>query len=154
MRAGAVVATRGPSTLDELSAQYAYIAATKVHWGDMDALGHVNNVVYFKYLENTRLTMMEVLGVFPRLFEEGTGLVIADAHCRYKAPVVYPDTLHIGVRVEFIGDDRMRFHYALFSENLQRVAAEAETIQVCVNPQTGRKTAMPLWFRESLARLS
>lgn len=146
--------TRGPTSLAELARQYAYIAPTKVHWGDMDALGHVNNVVYFKYLENTRLTMMESLGIFPRLFEEGTGLVIADAHCRYKAPVVYPDTLHIAVRAELIGDDRVRFHYALFSESLQRVAAEAETIQVCVNPQTGRKTAMPLWFRESLARLT
>ncbi|WP_082968585.1 acyl-CoA thioesterase [Perlucidibaca aquatica] len=143
----------GPTSLTALAAAYAYIAPTKVHWGDMDALGHVNNVVYFKYLENTRLTMMESMGIFPRLFEEGTGLVIADAHCRYKAPVVYPDTLHIGVRAELIGEDRVRFHYALFSESLQRVAAEAETIQVCVSPQTGRKTAMPEWFRESLSRL-
>ena len=144
----------GPTSLTALAAAYAYIARTKVHWGDMDALGHVNNVVYFKYLENTRLTMMESLGIFPRLFEEGTGLVIADAHCRYKAPVVYPDTLHIGVRAELMGDDRVRFHYALFSESLQRVAAEANTVQVCVSPQTGRKTAMPAWFRESLSRLT
>ena len=144
----------GPTSLTALAAAYAYIAPTKVHWGDMDALGHVNNVVYFKYLENTRLTMMESMGIFPRLFEEGTGLVIADAHCRYKAPVVYPDTLHIGVRAELIGEDRVRFHYALFSESLQRVAAEAETIQVCVSPQTGRKIAMPDWFRESLSRLT
>jgi len=148
-----VVETRGPSSLDALAREYAYVAPTKVHWGDMDALGHVNNVVYFKYLENTRLTMMEALGIFPRLFEEGTGLVIADARCRYKAPVVYPDILHIGVRVELIGEDRMRFRYALFSERLQRIAAEAETIQVCVNPQTGRKTAMPEWFKASLSRL-
>ena len=154
MSSAPAVATRGPTSLAELEREYAYNAPTKVHWGDMDALGHVNNVVYFKYLENTRLTMMEALGIFPRLFEEGTGLVIADARCRYKAPVIYPDTLHIGVRVGLIGDDRMRFHYALFSESLQRVAAEAETIQVCVNPQTGRKTAMPAWFRESLSRLT
>ena len=154
MSSSSIRPSSGPTSLTELVATYAYIAPTKVHWGDMDALGHVNNVVYFKYLENTRLTMMESLGIFPRLFEEGTGLVIADAHCRYKAPVVYPDTLHIGVRAELIGDDRVRFHYALFSESLQRVAAEAETIQVCVSPQTGRKTAMPEWFRESLSRLT
>jgi len=154
MNAAEATPTRGPTSLAELSDQYAYIAPTKVHWGDMDALGHVNNVVYFKYLENTHMTIMEALGIFPRLYEEGTGLVIADTRCRYKVPVVYPDTLHIAVRVELIGDDRMRFFYALFSESLQRVAAEAETIQVCVSPQTGRKTAMPLWFRESLSRLT
>ena len=154
MSSSSIRPSSGPTSLTELAATYAYIAPTKVHWGDMDALGHVNNVVYFKYLENTRLTMMESLGIFPRLFEEGTGLVIADAHCRYKAPVVYPDTLHIGVRAELMGDDRVRFHYALFSESLQRVAAEADTVQVCVSPQTGRKTAMPGWFRELLSRLA
>lgn len=147
-------ATRGPASLDALRAVYPVILITKVQWGDMDALNHVNNVVYFKYLENTRLTVMEQLGIFPRLFEEGTGLVISDARCRYKAPVVFPDTLHIGVRVEIVGADQIVFHYALFSEQMQRVAAEAETIQVCVNPQTGRRTPMPDWFKAALETLA
>ncbi|MEO6697837.1 MAG: thioesterase family protein [Paraperlucidibaca sp.] len=147
-------ATRGPASLDALKTLYPGILATKVQWGDMDALNHVNNVVYFQYLENTRLTMMEQLGIFPRLFAEGTGLVIADARCRYKAPVVFPDMLHIGVRVEIVGDDQIVFHYALFSEQMQRVAAEAETIQVCVNPQTGRRTPMPEWFKAALETLA
>ena len=57
----------------------------------------------------------------------------------------------------FVGDAPvLAFHHghAMFSESQQRVAAEAETIQVCVNPQTGRKTLMPEWFRESLSRLA
>lgn len=147
-------ATRGPASLEALQAAYPMVLSTKVQWGDMDALNHVNNVVYFKYLENTRLTLMEQMGIFPRLFEEGTGLVIADARCRYKAPVVYPDTLHIGVRAELAGEDKVVFHYALFSEQMQRVAAEAETIQVCVNPETGRKRPMPEWFKDALMTLA
>lgn len=146
--------TRGPASLDALQALYPMIVARKVQWGDMDALSHVNNVTYFRYLEDVRLGVMEQLGIFPRLFHEGTGLVIADASCRYKAPVVYPDTLHIGVRVTLVGEDKIVFHYALFSEHMQRVAAEAETTQVCVSPQTGRKVAMPAWFREALAALT
>lgn len=147
-------ATRGPASLEALQRAYPMVLSTKVQWGDMDALNHVNNVVYFKYLENTRLTLMEQMGIFPRLFEEGTGLVIADARCRYKAPVVYPDTLHIGVRAELSGEDNIVFHYALFSEKMQRVAAEAETVQVCVSPETGRKTPMPKWFKEALMTLA
>lgn len=146
----AVPATRGPSSLDELAARYPFIHPLKVNWGDMDALGHVNNVMYFQYLENTRISVMEALGAFPRLFEEGVGLVIADARCRYKVPVVYPDTLHIGVRAEITAESRLVFHYALFSAAQQRVAAEAETLTVCVSPQTGRPVAMPDWFRQKL----
>lgn len=146
--------TRGPASLDELRAIYPYIHPLKVSWGDMDALGHVNNVVYFRYLENTRIGLMEALDIFPRLFEAGVGMVIADARCRYKAPVVYPDTLQIGVRAEITGDDRIVFHYALFSTALQRVAAEAETVTVCISPETGRRTAMPDWFRQKLLEIA
>lgn len=146
--------TRGLASLEALAALYPMITVRKVQWGDMDALSHVNNVTYFRYLEDVRLGVMEQLGIFPRLFNEGTGLVIADARCRYKAPVVYPDTLHIGVRVEILGEDKIVFHYALFSEQMQRVAAEAETTQVCVSPQTGRKTAMPNWFKAALDTLA
>lgn len=154
MSAPTAAPTRGPSSLDELKAKYPFVHPLKVHWGDMDALGHVNNVMYFQYLENTRISLMEALEIFPRLFDAGIGMVIADARCRYKAPVVYPDTLQIGVRAEITGEDRIVFHYALFSTALQRVAAEAETVTVCVSPETGRRTPMPDWFRDQLLTLA
>jgi len=149
----AAVRPRGPASLAELGDSHAFVYPLKIHWGDMDALGHVNNVMYFQYLENTRIGVMEALGIFPRLFQEGVGMVIADAYCRYKAPVVYPDTLHIGVRAEIDERERIVFHYTLFSEAQQRVAAEARTLTVCVSPQTGRPVAMPDWFRAELLKL-
>jgi acyl-CoA thioester hydrolase len=141
---------RGPASLDELRAVYPFLYPLKVSWGDMDALRHVNNVVYFQYLEDARIGVMESLEIFPRLFHEGTGMVVADARCRYRAPVIYPDTLQIGIRAEITGSDRFLLHYALFSVTQQRVAAEAETLTVCIDPDTGRKTDMPDWFRERL----
>ena len=36
-----------------------------VRWGDMDAMGHVNNTVYFRYLENARIAWMEAIGCHP-----------------------------------------------------------------------------------------
>lgn len=140
--------------LDSLAALQAlrpHVRPLKVQWGDMDALGHVNNVVYFQYLENMRIAMMEELGIFPRLFHEGGGLVVADSRCRYKAPVVYPDTLHVGIGVQMLGEDRFLLHYDLFSERLQRVAAEAEVVIVSINAASGRKQPMPDWFRDTLA---
>lgn len=139
-----------PVSVADMASRFNYVHVKKVHWGDMDALGHVNNVVYFQYLEQSRLGMMEHLGIFPRLFDEQVGLVIADARCRYKAPVIYPDTLHIGLRVDLKAADRMVIHYQLFSEKLGRVVAEAETLQFTVSPTTGRPVDMPDWFRQAL----
>lgn len=147
------MSSRRYASLDELRAARPHVQPVKVHWGDMDALGHVNNVVYFQYLENARISLMEDLGIFPRLFNEGGGLVVADSRCRYKAPVVYPDTLHVGIGVEILGEDRLVVHYDLFSESMARNAAEAEVVLVSVDAKTGRKMPMPEWFLAAMRKM-
>ncbi len=141
-----------PRTLAEHVARAPQVMTRKVQWGDMDALGHVNNVVYFQYLEDTRLELLEQRGVWPRLSEEGMGMVVADARCRYKAAVVYPDTLHLGLRFSMPAEHRYTLHYDLFSEAQQRRVAEAETLLVIVDAQ-GRPTDAPEWFQRALADL-
>jgi len=65
-----------------------------LRWGDMDALGHVNNIMYFRFFETVRLQWYENLGYSP-LGEGDEGLVIVDNHAEYLTPVVYPAKLHV-----------------------------------------------------------
>lgn len=65
-----------------------------LRWGDMDALGHVNNIMYFRFFETVRLAWYEQLGYSP-LGEGDEGLVIVDNHAEYLQPVVYPAQLHV-----------------------------------------------------------
>ena len=60
-----------------------------VRWGDMDALGHVNNIMYFRYFEQVRLSWYESVG-YDALASKGTGLLIVDNHAEYLKPLVYP----------------------------------------------------------------
>ena len=62
-----------------------------IRWGDMDAFGHVNNIMYFRYFEQTRLAWYESLG-FGGLGEAGTreSMVIVDNHAEYLRALVYP----------------------------------------------------------------
>ncbi|MFK7861869.1 MAG: acyl-CoA thioesterase [Granulosicoccus sp.] len=60
-----------------------------VRWGDMDALGHINNIVYFQYFEIVRLQWYERAGFQP-LASTSEGMVIVDNHAQYLKPVVYP----------------------------------------------------------------
>lgn len=62
-------------------------------WGDMDALGHVNNTLYFRYFEHVRTDWLKELGYMISLEGEGQGPVIIDAHCQFLLPAVYPVTL-------------------------------------------------------------
>jgi acyl-CoA thioester hydrolase len=47
---------------------YVLLGRTRMplRWGDMDAMGHVNNTVYFRYLEQARIELFEMLGFRPR----------------------------------------------------------------------------------------
>lgn len=65
-----------------------------LRWGDMDALGHVNNIMYFRFFETIRLAWIEKLG-YGTLGEGDEGLVIVDNHAEYLLPVVYPAELQV-----------------------------------------------------------
>src|SRR5258706_16249052 len=65
-----------------------------VRWGDMDAMGHVNNTIYFRYMEQTRIAWFEAL--LPRGEAWGTtGIVIANASCNFKRAINYPGTVEV-----------------------------------------------------------
>ena len=59
-----------------------------VRWGDMDAMGHVNNTVYFRYLETVRIEWMRSVGCNPA--PDGQGPVIVNAFCNFYRQLEYP----------------------------------------------------------------
>lgn len=65
--------------------------AIPIRWGDMDAMGHVNNTVYFRYMEQVRISWFDALGFSPS--PEGEGPVIVNADCTFVRELVYPGTV-------------------------------------------------------------
>ena len=59
-----------------------------IRWGDMDAMGHVNNTVYFRYLETVRIEWMRSVGCEPD--PRGEGPVIVNAFCNFHRQLEYP----------------------------------------------------------------
>lgn len=57
-------------------------------WGDMDVLGHVNNTVYFRYMEQARVSWIEAIS--GQVQSENEGPVIANTFCNFYRPLVYP----------------------------------------------------------------
>lgn len=67
-----------------------------IRWGDMDAMGHLNNTVYFRYMEIIRIDWMNAIGAMPN--PKGEGPVIVNAFCNFYRQLEYP------------GDVRMRMY--------------------------------------------
>lgn len=128
---------------------YPVIHQQVVAWGDMDALGHVNNVMYYRYIESARIHYMDQI----RMMQQSFSTVVASNQCKYMRPVFYPDTLKIGVRVEEIRNSAFRMYYLLWSEQQQAVVASAEAIMVCVNSESMQKMPLPESIRQRILAL-
>ena len=59
-----------------------------IRWGDMDAMNHVNNTIYFRYLETCRIDWMRSIGCLPD--PQGEGPVIVNAFCNFYKQLEYP----------------------------------------------------------------
>ena len=75
----------------------------EVRFRDCDAMGHVNNAVYFTYFEQARAVMAEMLGLRRELARSGLGVILAHTSCDYKAQVVFGDQVEVGVRIVKLG---------------------------------------------------
>jgi acyl-CoA thioester hydrolase len=89
-----------------------HIERIVLRWGDMDAMGHVNNTVYFRFMEQARIGWFE--GLVPRGEAwQGTGIVIANASCNFRRPLNYPGTVEVKVSVAPPGGSSVATFYEL-----------------------------------------
>ena len=72
-----------------------------VRWGDMDAYNHVNNTVYFRYMEQCRLEWFAKLGF--KTVDEDIVPILVEANCRFIRAVTHPSTVRVTIRVTDIG---------------------------------------------------
>ena len=119
-----------------------------VRWGDMDSLGHVNNVMYLRYFEIARIAYLERLGMEPPGPDWGEqGLIISAVSCRFKLPVTYPDTLSVGARVSAVGEDRLIMEHVAVSRRLDKVVAVGDAEIVSYDYLAGcRASLSPGWL--------
>ncbi|MCX7822297.1 MAG: acyl-CoA thioesterase [Syntrophobacterales bacterium] len=94
-----------------------------VLWGHMDAFQHVNNVVYFRYLESARIAYFEEARLMKFMEETGVGPILAETSCRYIRPLRFPDTIEVGCRTTVVRDSEMEQEYALYSQRQERIVA-------------------------------
>jgi acyl-CoA thioester hydrolase len=137
----------------ELLKEYPVIVTQAVVWGDMDAYGHVNNVVYFRYFENARLAYFVQLGWEVAGPPRGVGPILHSTQARFRLALTYPDTIAIGARVVEVQADRFVLKHAIASEKLGKIATEGESIVVAFDYILGQKASMPEEIRRKVGEI-
>ena len=110
-----------------LLSTYPVVIEIPVLWGELDAYGHVNNTVYFRYFESARMAYLERCGVLESYERDRTGIILYSTECRFRSALHHPDIVLIGARTVQIEDDRFVMGYGAASVAQDRVVAEGIT---------------------------
>jgi acyl-CoA thioester hydrolase len=95
--------------------QFSQRISLAVRWGDMDSMGHVNNVKFFTFDESGRIAYFDELARTDPTFWNDHGLILAHIGADFIAQLRYPATLEAGLRVAKIGKSSLNTVAAMFS---------------------------------------
>ena len=150
---------------------YRFSQDAEAVFGDLDAMGHVNNVVYLRWIETARIAYwIQVTGQKPHpglptpggaSHEPGPGImsgvlidmILARTEIDYRSPVSYGETLEVFVRTSLIKRSSIVFEYAVATKSDGRVVAEAKTVVVCYDYNLMRSKPVTQELRESILAL-
>jgi len=122
---------------------YPVWKALEVRWSDMDSMGHVNNAVYFTYLEMARIGFLRAEGAVSGMKVDGKGLGLVSIKCDFKRQVHYPATLEIGTRVTKIGTRSFHLEQGVFLQDRPDVMSVGHTVMCWVDYEAERAIALP-----------
>ena len=127
-----------------------YEMVIPIRWGDMDAMGHVNNTVYFRYLEIIRVQWLHEVGGAPD--PTGQGPVIVNAFCNFLRQLEYPGSVLAKHYVANLGRSSFDTFITLErTDDLGVVYAEGGATTVWVDFPTGKSMPVPDWLRTLIA---
>ncbi|GGI90161.1 acyl-CoA thioesterase [Shewanella gelidii] len=129
--------------MEQFLSQYPVHTRINVAWGEMDALQHVNNAVYFRYFETARIDFFGQLGLLEQGQKMQIGPIISENQARYRRPVTFPDSLLVGVNISDIGQDRFLMNYAVFSQAQKVITTTGSSLVVMYDFKTGQKMDLP-----------
>ncbi len=118
-----------------------------IRWGDMDAMGHVNNVSYFRFMETTRIDWFRSMNVQPDA--SGEGPIIVNAFCNFYKQLVYPGD----IRMKMYASDPARSTFETWTtmemaDEPGVIYAAGGATTIWVDFQVQKAVALPEFMRQ------
>jgi acyl-CoA thioester hydrolase len=126
------------------------IITLPVQWGEQDLFGHVNNTVYFRWIESSRIKYLEQIGLSDLMQREQIGPILAAITCNYRRQLNYPDTVEIGSKIVRLGRTSLTMANAVWSTRQQALTADSESTIVVFDYKTQKPTPIPAAIREAI----
>lgn len=122
--------------------EYRHRTTLQVRFSDIDAFGHVNNAVFFSYVELARirylLDVLEPAEPFDRL-----PLILARVELDYRSPILFGEEVEVETRVDRIGRTSFGMSHRMTAVPDGRLVGEVHSVLVTYDYATARPMPMP-----------
>ena len=132
---------------------FAYFHRMTSRWRDNDVFAHVNNAVFYEYIDTVVNYWLIDSGSLAVPSSDVVGLVVR-SECDFYAPLVFPGEVYGGLRAAHVGKSSVRYEVGLFSGEDNAPAAVAGFTHVYVDKGTRRPVALPDGLRSGLERIA
>jgi acyl-CoA thioester hydrolase len=129
---------------------WAHTHTERVRFGDLDAMKHLNNVVFLRYFETARINYLNALmdSHDPVNRADGFGFIFASCTIDYRSPAHFDEDVAIRVRPAEIGTKSLKLEFEMAVG--ERVIAEGHGILVGYDYESGQTVPLPDALKERL----
>ena len=133
-------------------AQYRFYHLIEVRYGDLDPQGHVNNSKHLTYFEQARIADLIELGLFTKnqSFME-IGVILADIHITYFAPIYYGQNIKAGVYISKLGNKSMTSEQNILDAETGKELAKGEVVMVTYDYTEEKTVTIPHGWRDKIS---
>ena len=130
---------------------FRFYHPVEVRYGDLDPQGHVNNAKHLTYFEQARVAYMIELGLFTRdqSFME-IGVILADVHIIYFAPIYFGQNIRVGVHAAKLGTKSMTWEQNIMDTDSRKGLAKGKIVMVTYDYNTAKTICIPPEWREKI----
>ena len=132
---------------------YRYWLPIQTRWSDNDMLGHVNNVVYFRYFEAVVVHLLIAEAGLD--WQRDPVLPYAvDIRCRFRRPLSFPNPVDAGLRIGSVGNSSVTYGIGLFGQGEAEPAAVGHFVHVYVDRKSESPVPIPASIRTVYERFA
>ncbi len=132
---------------------YSHFLTIPTRWNDNDSYGHVNNAVYYYFIDTVVNGYLINNGLLDLKSSLTIGLAV-ETGCKYFGSIEYPDIVHAGLRVTKLGNSSVTYDIGIFKNAETTASAQGHFVHVYVDEKTRRPVPISAIMRKKLEEIA